>query len=997
MSQLVITKGKVVVFVLLKVLPMLNITTMRKVVPYFVLLFCLALTVFIWRFSIDFNRASAQERYRFRTDQITSVITKRVEDYATVLRGGAALFAASNEVTRTEWRTYVEHLRVSKTFPGIQGLGFSKVIQPAELAQHIQQIRAEGFPSYTVRPPGERDVYTSIIFLEPFDVRNQRAFGYDMFSEPVRRVTMEHARDTDTPSISGQVKLVQEIGQDVQAGFLMYVPVYRVGMSIESVEERRAAIQGYVYSPFRVGNLMRGIFSTPVSDIDIKIYDGTELSKSSMMYHNSDLSVVLNEKVTPLFSSRKIINLYGHQWTLAFTTLSPFESTVEQFQSWGILFAGIVISVLAFLFIRTQEHTREHALALAQEMTAALRKREEELCNSEAMWHGLVNANPESVFLIDPTGLILAANETIAQRLSQDVQGMVGVNIFDLLPPTVAIERKARVDQVVASGKPIRFEDIRGGRYIDNYIQPIFDSEGKLTRLAVLGIDVTERKQAEDVLLQKERFEAIIEAAQVGTWDWNVQTGELAFNECWAEIVGYSLEEIAPTSIQTWMDLAHPDDLKKSDLLLEKHFSGEMNMYECECRMKHKDGQWVYVLDRGKVLTRTADGRPLRMLGTHLDITDRKKAEEEIVRQLQRVRALRQVDIAIMGADTVSLSLKTVLEQMLAVLHVDAADIFLLNPHTQTLEYTAGLGFRSKNLERSELRIGEGIAGRAALEQEMQHISTLASVDRKFVSASLIESEDFVECYAVPLVVKGNVNGVLEIFHKQPFDFDANGFDFLYALAGQAAIAIDNNRLFSGLQRANKDLLLAYDTTIEGWSRALDLRDKETEGHTLRVTEMTIKFARLAGLTDAELVHVRRGALLHDIGKMGVPDGILLKPGKLTEDEWVIMRQHPQFSFEMLSPIVYLRQALDIPYCHHEKWDGSGYPRGLNGEQIPLAARLFAVVDVWDALCFDRPYRKSWPEDKVLEYIRSLAGTQFDPTAVELFLNMMIDGKKNAD
>lgn len=975
---------------------MLNITTMRKVVPYFVLLFCLALTLFIWRLSSDFNRASAQERYRFRTAQITSIITKRLEDYATVLRGGAALFAASKEVTRTEWRAYVEHLGVSKTFPGIQGLGFSRVIQPAELTQHIQQIRAAGFPSYTLRPPGERDVYTSIIYLEPFDLRNQRAFGYDMFSESVRRAAMEKARDTDLPSISGQVKLVQEIGQNVQAGFLMYVPVYRVGMSIERVEERRAAIQGYVYSPFRVGNLMRGIFPTPVTDIDIKIYDGTELSRSNMMYGNSDLPVALNEKVTPLFSSRKIINLYGHQWTLAFTTLSPFESTVERFQSWGILFAGSVISVLAFLFIRTQENTREDALALAQEMTAALWKSEEELRNSEAMWHGLVNANPESVFLMDTTGLILAANETFAQRLGQNVQGMVGMNVFDLLPSTVATERKVRVEQVVASGKPIRFEDIRGGRYFDNFVQPIFDSEGKLTRLAVLGIDVTERKEAEDVLLQKERFEAIIEAAQVGTWDWNVQTGEVAFNECWAEIVGYSLEEIAPISIQTWMDLAHPDDLKQSDALLEQHFNGETNFYECECRMKHKEGRWVYVLDRGKVLTRTADGKPLRMLGTHMDITDRKQAEEEIARQLQRVHALRQVDVAIMGATNVSLPLKTVLEQMLAVLHVDAADILLFNPHAQTLEYTAGLGFRSKNLERSEVKIGEGIAGRAALEQELQYISTLASADREVVGVPLIEGEDFVECYAVPLIAKGNVNGVLEIFHKKPFNFGANGFDFLYALAAQAAIAIDNNRLFSGLQRANQDLLLAYDTTIEGWSRALDLRDKETEGHTLRVTEMTIKFARLAGMTDAELVHVRRGALLHDIGKMGVPDGILLKSDTLIEEEWAIMRQHPQFSFEMLSPIAYLRPALDIPYCHHEKWDGSGYPRGLKGEQIPLAARLFAVVDVWDALRFDRPYRKSWPEDKVLEYIRSLAGKQFDPKAVELFLNMMIADTKSA-
>ena len=163
---------------------------------------------------------------------------------------------------------------------------------------------------------------------------------------------------------------------------------------------------------------------------------------------------------------------------------------------------------------------------------------------------------------------------------------------------------------------------------------------------------------------------------------------------------------------------------------------------------------------------------------------------------------------------------------------------------------------------------------------------------------------------------------------------------------------------------------MAYDETIEGWSRAMDLRDKETEGHTQRVTELTLRLANSMGFGAEELVHIRRGTLLHDIGKMGVPDDILRKPGPLTDEEWVIMRRHPQLAYDMLAPIFYLRPATDIPYCHHEKWDGTGYPRGLKGEQIPLAARIFALVDVWDALCSDRPYRKAWPADRVRSYIQ---------------------------
>lgn len=189
-------------------------------------------------------------------------------------------------------------------------------------------------------------------------------------------------------------------------------------------------------------------------------------------------------------------------------------------------------------------------------------------------------------------------------------------------------------------------------------------------------------------------------------------------------------------------------------------------------------------------------------------------------------------------------------------------------------------------------------------------------------------------------------------------------------------------------QRSTVELLEAYDATIEGWSRALDLRDKETEGHTQRVAKMTERLAREMGVHQDELIQIRWGALLHDIGKLGIPDNILLKPGPLTEKEWKLMRMHPQYAFDMLSPISYLKQAIDIPYCHHEKWNGTGYPRGLHGTQIPLSARIFAVVDMWDAMRSDRPYRKSWSKEKTAKEIKSLAGTQFDPRVVDTFLHV---------
>ena len=249
----------------------------------------------------------------------------------------------------------------------------------------------------------------------------------------------------------------------------------------------------------------------------------------------------------------------------------------------------------------------------------------------------------------------------------------------------------------------------------------------------------------------------------------------------------------------------------------------------------------------------------------------------------------------------------------------------------------------------------------------------------------LVADEGFVSYYALPLVSKGEVKGVLEVYHRSPIDPEPEWLDFMESLSLQAAIAIDNATLFRDIQRSHSELVLAYDTTLEGWARALEFRDRETKGHTDRVVDMTLKIAAAMGMREEELVHVRRGALLHDIGKMSIPDTVLFSEGLLTGEEREIMERHPRYAFDMLSSIRYLQPALDIPYCHHEKWDGSGYPRALKGEQIPLAARIFAVVDVWDALIHERRYHPPMSRDKMCEKIKSLAGTHFDSRVVEVF------------
>jgi putative nucleotidyltransferase with HDIG domain len=362
---------------------------------------------------------------------------------------------------------------------------------------------------------------------------------------------------------------------------------------------------------------------------------------------------------------------------------------------------------------------------------------------------------------------------------------------------------------------------------------------------------------------------------------------------------------------------------------------------------------------------------------------------KKLRQRVDQLSSLHAIDTAISSTTDLRMSLQTILGNVTRLLNVDAADIQLLNPTTLILEPVASRGFRTNELLHTSLRIGEGRLGQSVLDRKMVLTDSRRELLSDQTRKSLAEVEEFHAHVAAPLIAKGQVRGVLEIFNRSPIKPNSDWLDFLDVLSAQASLAIDSGQMFENLGRANMELTLAYDATIEGWSQAMDLRDKETEGHTRRVTELAIELARKLDLNPALLVHMRRGALLHDIGKMGIPDRILLKNDELTEAEWETMKKHPSHAELLMSHIDYLRPAMDIPAYHHEKWDGSGYPNGLKGEQIPLTARIFAVVDVYDALTSDRPYRSAWTREKALDYIREQSGKHFDPSIAKVFLKMI--------
>ncbi len=628
---------------------------------------------------------------------------------------------------------------------------------------------------------------------------------------------------------------------------------------------------------------------------------------------------------------------------------------------------------------------------LLREMTA-MRQRIAELEHLDAGRKETVNALEESatnfraffdtidnfLFILDSQARILDVNQTVIDRLGYTLSELRNESVLFVHPEERWEEAEKIVGEMLKGERkscpvPLR---TKTGEEIPVETQVTFGTWNE--KPAVFGVckDISELKQSE------EKFRLVYENMAVGVAQVSMDFRIQAANTAYCQMLGYSEDGLIGKHLQ---DITHPDIIEKNLQKQEQLALGEIDHYRMEKRFIHKGGRIIYgILDAN--LVRDIDGQPSYFLGSVVDITERKQAEDKVVQYIKRLDSLRKIDQTIINSFDLRVTLSVILDHVLSHLHVDAADVLKHDEPAQSLVFVQGQGFRTKVLQQTNLRLGHGYAGKVALDRRSVFVPDLQEESFSLLNSLEFNAEEFRSYYSVPLVAKGALVGVLEIFHRSLLKPDNEWVKYLEMLAGQAAIAIDNIALFENLERSNIKLLQAYDATIEGWARVLELRDLETEGHSRRVVKITIALARSLGIAVGDLPHVRRGALLHDIGKMGIPDHILQKPGKLTKDEWDVMKTHPGLAHQWLSSIDYLRPALDIPYCHHERWDGTGYPRGLKGDQIPLAVRIFTVADVWDALCSDRPYRKAWTEEKALSCIRKKIGTHFDPRVATVFL-----------
>lgn len=567
--------------------------------------------------------------------------------------------------------------------------------------------------------------------------------------------------------------------------------------------------------------------------------------------------------------------------------------------------------------------------------------------------------------------------------------GFANDSMFNYIHPLDKGRVKARLVETLEQGKlyDVEYRIIRTDgieRTVHARGKTVKDENDRTTKFIGTIQDITERKQTEEALLFTQFS---VDHAAMAIF-WIAENGRFSYCNHACRYLGYSPEQLTTLTVFDINPNKTSDSWKRD---WEKSRENIVLVYESS--HKTKEGEYIPVLITAKHMANK--GREYYVAFVR-DIAQQKLAEEKADIQLRRLASLRTIDTAITGSLDLNVILTIILDQALQQLGANAADILLFN-NVYWLEHAVDRGFRTKAAKVASTSLGKGIAGRVALEHRVLHIPDVRELSGETSGLPFPAAEEFVTYYGAPLIAKGKVVGVIEIYYRSRQALEPEELSFLETLAKQAAIAVDNATLFSGLQKSNTELIMAYDSTLEGWSRALDLRDKETDGHSRRVTELTMRLAMAMGIRGSDLIHVRRGAMLHDIGKMGIPDCILLKPGPLDAEERAIMEKHPVYAFELLSSIEFLRQALSIPYCHHERWDGGGYPRRLSGEQIPLAARIFAVVDVWDALISDRPYRPAWPREKSRLHILQQAEKHFDPRVVEAFLEIVDNSSNEQD
>ncbi len=516
----------------------------------------------------------------------------------------------------------------------------------------------------------------------------------------------------------------------------------------------------------------------------------------------------------------------------------------------------------------------------------------------------------------------------------------------------------------------------------------------ELTRLSIaLSQLISEMGRYHHTLAASERqFRELLQKLELIAVILDRQGRVVFCNEYLVRLSGWDWQNILQSD---WFALfAQPNERGRRRERFDHFIQQETIQHSDESVILTRDGE-KRLIAWSNTFIRKPDGTINGMARIGQDITEHRKNEEKLRQNLKetslllsRLNTLREIDSTIIGDQSSAEKITTILAVIKRSLEVDAVNL-LTESIPGILVPSATIGFNLAQIPPVQISAGRDNGGGLNPDSvlTLNHLQQGNIPD--WLAGRFYEHLPY-NFYAVaPMTIEGRRYGIIEVFSRGAFKPDQEWQHHFQTLANQAAIALDHSQMILDIQRANREMKDAYEATIQGWSATLEMRDKETQGHSERMLDLSQRLGRRLGLNENQLTDLRYGVLLHDIGKMAVPDSILNKPGALTEAEWEIMRQHPQYAYNLLSGVSFLRGAMDVIYCHHERWDGSGYPQGLSGERIPLSARIFAIVDIWDALTNDRPYRAAWSNEKALHYLEQQAGLELDPRVVQAFVAML--------
>ncbi len=614
------------------------------ILPLLVLVISLVVTYHLWTGAQYQAAQSLQADFDFRVHETTLRIKQRLLAYEQVLRGAQGLFGASASVGHDDFHRYVANLHLEENYPGIQGVGFSRMVPSTEVSRHIAATRKDsGHPEFRIWPEGERSTYSSIIYLEPFSDRNLRAFGYDMYSEPVRRAAMEQARDSGRASLSGKVKLVQETEENIQPGFLIYLPVYRKNAPINTLVERRANIIGWVYASFRMHDLMQGIKGVRPDELDVEIYDGDGVSNQALMY---DTDTRLNDHLAARFKNIAPFVIAGHRWTLLIHSYPPFEAHLDTHKAKIIALAGVMASLLLALLTWSLARGRERAEQAARKMNQELLLSEERTrlaiaASHSAMWD--YDLTTDRVYLAEGWSQFIGGEAQARFVTSQELIALTHEEDREILKAAIVKAVKADDSSLYQVSYRVKRPDgshiwlLSEGEVIER------DSNGRALRLMGISRNITERKLVEIELEQiRERYDYATEVGKVGVWDWNPATGKLAWSDETFRLMGYVPDSVTPT-YELFLELLDPADRETLNSAVQAALS-ENKPYDLDCRIRLGSGQELTCHVTGKVEF-DVKNQPVRMLGTIQDITEHNILKRQMVDQLAFTQAVINCEV----------------------------------------------------------------------------------------------------------------------------------------------------------------------------------------------------------------------------------------------------------------------------------------------------------------------------------------------------------------